>query len=174
MCLVLDSLHKHSVGVQLNYSMHVGLAVAKHDIVVACDGICMGVQNTSMRIKAVQCKDKTVANVDNNKKYSDGIPELESISKDSYIADRINSIDISAKITKTVIDQNLKVDEKSEIIGCIIGLDSEIGKNCKLENCIIGDNVIIADDSKITESVLGDNYNFKNEQKNEISEKILF
>ena len=62
MCLVLDSLHKHSVGVQLNYSMHVGLAVAKHDIVVACDGICMGMQNTSMRIKAVQCKDKTVAN----------------------------------------------------------------------------------------------------------------
>ena len=119
-------------------------------------------------------KEKIFANLDNNKKFSDGIPELESISKDSYIADKINSIDKSAKITKTVTDQNLKVDEKSEIIGCIIGLDSEIGKNCKLKNCIIGDNVIIADDSEITECVLGDNYNYKNEQYNEISEQILF
>ena len=65
-------------------------------------------------------------------------------------------------------------DENSFIEGCLIGLDSEIGKNCTLKNCIIGDNVIIADNSKISDCVIGDNYNFKNENKKEVSEEIFY
>ena len=115
-----------------------------------------------------------IQNLENNKKYNDNIPELQLISEDSYIADKINSLNQSAEIKKTVSDQNLKVAENSEIVECIIGLDSEIGKNCKLKKCIIGNNVNISDGSKITECVIGDNYNFKNENENEISDKILF
>ena len=117
---------------------------------------------------------KILENLDNNKKYSDGIPELELISQDCYLADKINSIGKGTKIEKTVCSQNLKVDENSKIIGCLIGLDSEIGKNCTLKNCIIGDNVIIADNSKISDCILGDNYNFKNESKKEASDEIFY
>ena len=119
-------------------------------------------------------RENIIQNLENNKKYNDNIPELQLISEDSYIADKINSLDQSAEIKKTVSDQNLKVAENSEIVECIIGLDSEIGKNCKLKKCIIGNNVNISDGSKITECVIGDNYNFKNENENEISDKILF
>ena len=119
-------------------------------------------------------RENIIQNLENNKKYNDNIPELQLISEDSYIADKINSLDQNAEIKKTVSDQNLKVAENSEIVECIIGLDSEIGKNCKLKKCIIGNNVNISDGSKITECVIGDNYNFKNENENEISDKILF
>ena len=119
-------------------------------------------------------REKIIENLENNKRYNDTIPELELISEDSYIADKINKIEKKTKIKKTVIDQNLKVDENTEIIGCIIGLDSEIGKNCKLKNCIIGDNVIIADGSEISDCIIGDNYNFKNEEQTPVSEQILF
>ncbi len=119
-------------------------------------------------------REKIIQNLENNKKYNDNIPELQLISEDSYIADKINSLNQSAEIKKTVSDQNLKVAENSEIVECIIGLDSEIGKNCKLKKCIIGNNVNISDGSKITECVIGDNYNFKNENEDEISDKILF
>ena len=119
-------------------------------------------------------RENIIQNLENNKKYNDNIPELQLISEDSYIADKINSLNQSAEIKKTVSDQNLKVAENSEIVECIIGLDSEIGKNCKLKKCIIGNNVNISDGSKITECVIGDNYNFKNENENEISDKILF
>ena len=118
-------------------------------------------------------REKIIENLENNKRYNDTIPELELISEDSYIADKINKIEKKTKIKKTVIDQNLKVDENTEIIGCIIGLDSEIGKNCKLKNCIIGDNVIIADGSEISDCIIGDNYNFKNEEKSPVTEQIL-
>ena len=117
---------------------------------------------------------KILDNLDNNKKYNNEIPELELISDNCYLADKINSISNSAKIEKTVSSQNLKVDENSFIEGCLIGLDSEIGKNCTLKNCIIGDNVIIADNSKISDCVIGDNYNFKNENKKEVSEEIFY
>ena len=90
------------------------------------------------------------------------------------MADKINSIGNGTKIEKTVCSQNLKVDINSKIVGCLIGLDSEIGKNCKIENCIIGDNVIIADNSKISDCILGDNYNFKSENKEEVSEEIFY
>ena len=119
-------------------------------------------------------RENIIQNLENNKKYNDNIPELQLISEDSYIADKINSLNQSAEIKKTVSDQNLKVAENSEIVECIIGLDSEIGKNCKLKKCIIGNNVNISDGSKITECVIGDNYNFKNENENDISDKILF
>ena len=118
-------------------------------------------------------REKIIQNLENNKRYNDSLPELELISEDSYIADKINKIEKKTKIKKTVTDQNLKVEENSEIIGCIIGLDSEIGKNCKLKNCIIGDNVVIADDSDISDCIIGDNYNFKNEEQSPISEQIL-
>ena len=121
----------------------------------------------------VNFKEKIILNLENNKKYNDEIPELKLISKDSYIADKINSLAENVTIEKTISDQNLKVGENSEINGCIIGLDCEIGKNCILKNCIIGDNAVIADDSEISNSILGDNYNFKNEEKNPISEQIL-
>ena len=117
---------------------------------------------------------KILDNLDNNKKYNNEIPELELISDNCYLADKINSISNSAKIEKTVSSQNLKVDENSFIEGCLIRLDSEIGKNCTLKNCIIGDNVIIADNSKISDCVIGDNYNFKNENKKEVSEEIFY
>ena len=117
---------------------------------------------------------KILENLDNNKKYSDGIPELELISQDCYLADKINSISKGTKIAKTVCAQNLKVDENSIIVGCLIGLDSEIGKNCEIKNCIIGDNVIIADNSKISDCILGDNYNFKTESKEEVSDEIFY
>ena len=118
--------------------------------------------------------EKILENLDNNKKYSDGIPELELISQDCYLADKINSISKGTKIAKTVCAQNLKVDENSIIVGCLIGLDSEIGKNCEIKNCIIGDNVIIADNSKISDCILGDNYNFKTESKEEVSDEIFY
>ena len=119
-------------------------------------------------------KEQIIKNIDNHKRYNDGIAELEAISDDCYIADKINKIEPKSKIKKTVTDKNLKVGENTQIINCIIGLDSEIGKNCKLKDCIIGDNVIIADDSDISESIIGDNYNFKNEEKKPISEQILY
>ena len=119
-------------------------------------------------------KEKIIQNLENNKRYNDGIPELETISDDCYIADKINKIEQNSKIIKTVTDKNLKVGENTEIINCIIGIDSAIGNNCKLKNCIIGDNVIIEDDSEISESIIGDNYNFKNEEKTPISEQILY
>ena len=118
--------------------------------------------------------EKILENLDNNKKFSDGIPELELISQDCYLADKINSIGKGTKIDKTVCSQNLKVDENSKIVGCLIGLDSEIGKNCEIKNCIIGDNVIIADNSKISDCILGDNYNFKSENKEEVSDEIFY
>lgn len=118
-------------------------------------------------------KEKIIQNLENNKKFSEDIPELKLISKDCYIADKVNSLASSTKIEKTVTDQNLKVDENSEIIGCIIGLDSEIGKNCKLKNCIVGENAVIADDSVMSECIIGDNYNFKNEDKNPVSNQIF-
>ena len=118
-------------------------------------------------------REQILQNLENNKRFNDNIPELELISEDCYIADKINKIEKKTKIKKTVTDQNLKVDENSEIIGCIIGLDSEIGKNCKLQNCIIGDNVVIADNSEISDCILGDNYNFKNEEQSPIKEQIL-
>ena len=119
-------------------------------------------------------KEQIIKNIDNHKRYNDGIAELEAISDDCYIADKINKIEQNSKIIKTVTDKNLKVGENTEIINCIIGIDSAIGNNCKLKNCIIGDNVIIEDDSEISESIIGDNYNFKNEEKTPISEQILY
>ena len=118
-------------------------------------------------------REQILQNLENNKRFNDNIPDLELISDDCYIADKINKIEKKVKIKKTVTDQNLKVDENSEIIGCIIGLDSEIGKNCKLKNCIIGDNVVITDNSEISDCIIGDNYNFKNEEQKPVSEQIL-
>ena len=59
-------------------------------------------------------RENIIQNLENNKKYNDNIPELQLISEDSYIADKINSLNQSAEIKKTVSDQNLKVAENSE------------------------------------------------------------
>ena len=119
-------------------------------------------------------KDKIIDNLTNNKKFNEEIPELSLISDDTYIADVIKSIEEGAKINKSVVDKNLKIDKNSEIINCIIGLDAEIGKNCEIKNCIIGDNAKIADESKISECIIGESYNFTNEKKIEVSEQILY
>ena len=67
--------------------------------------------------------------MENNKKFSDGIPEIEKFSADSYIADGIGSIEKNVVISKSVGDKNLNIKEESKIIGCTIGQNTKIGKN---------------------------------------------
>ena len=116
-------------------------------------------------------EDKIRDNLENNKKYNDGIPELECISDNSYIADGIDNIEQKVIINKSVSDKHLKVQEGSKILSCIIGLNAKIGKNCILKNCIIGNSCSIEDNCNISECVIADNYIIK--EKTEASQKIL-
>ena len=115
--------------------------------------------------------DKIRDNMENNKKYNDGIPELECISENSYIADGIDNIEQKVIINKSVSDKKLNVQEGSKILSCIIGLNAKIGKNCILKNCIIGNSCSIEDNCNISECVIADNYKIK--EKTEASQKIL-
>lgn len=115
--------------------------------------------------------DKISENLENNKKFNDGIPELEGISEDSYVADGIDNFEKKVIINKTVSDKNLKVGEGSKIISCIIGQNSKIGKDCIIKNCIIGNSCSIGDNCNISECVVADNY--KVNEKTETSQKIL-
>lgn len=110
-------------------------------------------------------------NLENNKKFNDGIPELENISENSYIADGVDKIEPKVIINKTISDKNLKIEEGSKILSCIIGLNSKIGKNCIIKNCIIGNSCLIGDNCNISECVIADNY--KINEKTEASQKIF-
>ena len=110
-------------------------------------------------------------NLENNKKFNDGIPELENISENSYIADGVDKIEPKVIINKTISDKNLKIEEGSKILSCVIGLDSKIGKNCIIKNCIIGNSCLIGDNCNISECVIADNY--KINEKTEASQKIF-
>lgn len=115
--------------------------------------------------------DKITENLENNKKFSDGIPEIEKFSADSYIADGIGSIEKNVVISKSVGDKNLNIKEESKIIGCTIGQNTKIGKNCKLTNCIIGQLCEIGDNCNISECVIADYYKVKDNIN--ASQKIL-
>jgi NDP-sugar pyrophosphorylase family protein len=115
--------------------------------------------------------DKIRDNLENNKRYNDGIPEIEFITSDSYIADKIENIDKSVKINKTVADKKLKVLEGTKMNSCVIGENASIGKNCRLTNCIIGESAVIGDNCAISDCVIADNYNIS--EKTNASEKIL-
>ena len=115
--------------------------------------------------------DKIRDNLENNKRYNDGIPEIEFITSDSYIADKIEIIDKGVKINKTVADKKLKVLEGTKMNSCIIGENASIGKNCRLTNCIIGESAVIGDNCAISDCVIADNYNIS--EKTNASEKIL-
>lgn len=115
--------------------------------------------------------DKIRDNLENNKKYNDNIPEIQLISKESYIADKVKDIQKGVVISKTVANKSLKVSEGTKLISCVIGENATIGKNCKLTNCIIGESSVIGDNCVISDCVIADNYNI-NENSN-FTEKIL-
>ena len=115
--------------------------------------------------------DKIRDNLENNKKYNDNIPEIELISKESYVADNVKDIQKGVVISKTVANKGLKVSEGTKLISCVIGENTTIGKNCKLTNCIIGELSVIGDNCVISDCVIADNYNI-NENAN-FTEKIL-
>ena len=87
-------------------------------------------------------EEKIRDNLENNKKFSDGIPEIEKFSADSYIANGIEKIEKNVVISKTVGDKNLNIQEGSKVIGCILGQNSKIGKNSKLTNNRIDNHII--------------------------------
>ena len=115
--------------------------------------------------------DKIRDNLENHKRFNENIPELENISENTYVAEKIENIEKGAKLKKTVANQNLKIQEGSEVTSCIIGVNSVIGKNCKLTNCIIGKFSVIGDNSEISECVIEDNYNVAENTK--ASNRIL-
>ena len=109
--------------------------------------------------------------MENNKKFSDGIPEIEKFSADSYIANGIEKIEKNVVISKTVGDKNLNIQEGSKVIGCILGQNSKIGKNSKLTNCILGKFCEIGDNCNISECVIADYY--KVNDNTNANQKIL-
>ena len=114
---------------------------------------------------------KIQENLENNKKFSDGIPEIEKFSADSYIADGIEKIEKNVVVSKSVGDKNLNIQEGSKLIGCIIGQNSKIGKNSKLSNCILGKFCEIGDNCNISECVIADYY--KVNDNTNVNQKIL-
>lgn len=116
-------------------------------------------------------EDKIRENLENNKKYNDGIKELEFFSADSYIADGIENIEKNVIVSKSVGDKKLSIKEGSKVISCVIGQNSKIGKNCKLTNCILGQFCEIEDNCNLSECVIADYY--KVNQNANVSQKIL-
>lgn len=116
-------------------------------------------------------EEKIRDNLENNKKFSDGIPEKEKFSADSYIANGIEKIEKNVVISKTVGDKNLNIQEGSKVIGCILGQNSKIGKNSKLTNCILGKFCEIGDNCNISECVIADYY--KVNDNTNANQKIL-
>lgn len=116
-------------------------------------------------------EEKIRDNLENNKKFSDGIPEIEKFSADSYIANGIEKIEKNVVISKTVGDKNLNIQEGSKVIGCILGQNSKIGKNSKLTNCILGKFCEIGDNCNISECVIADYY--KVNDNTNANQKIL-
>ena len=104
-------------------------------------------------------------NLKNNKKFNEGIKEIQNISEDCYIADGNNIFNSDCIITKVVSGKNLQVDEKSKIINCLIFDDVKIGKNCKIINSIIGENCIIEDNCELNECIVETNYKVETNTK---------
>ena len=109
-------------------------------------------------------KDKIEENLENGTAFNYGIPELEGISQESYIGERA-LIPKNTRISKTVVDTDLKINEKCKIISCILGANVSIGKECKITNCIIGDNAKIGDNCTLTECVIENSYEVKDGEK---------
>lgn len=105
--------------------------------------------------------DKISENLENKKKFNDGIPELEFISADSYIADGNNDIGQKVILNKTIADKILKIKEESKVLSCIIGEGAKIGKNCKLKDCIVGKYCEILDNCDISECIIAESYKTK-------------
>ena len=128
---------------------------------------------TKNNIKNYFCKfsEKIRENLENKKKFNDGIPELECISADSYLVEGTNIIEKGVILNKTVANENLKVEEGSKVLSCIIGEGSVIGKNCIIKNCVLGKSCVIGDGSSIEECIIADNY--KIEEKSNFSQKTL-
>ena len=110
-------------------------------------------------------------NIDNRCKFSENIPELNGISKDSYIHENITKIDKGISIEKSVINKNLRLGENSKIISCVIGFNCNIGHNCELTNCVIGNNTVIGDNCQISGCIIANDY--KVEEKTNVSKEIL-
>ena len=102
--------------------------------------------------------DKISENLENKKKFNEGISEIEFISADSYIADGIKNIEKQVILNKTIADKNLEIKEGSKVLSCNIGQDSKIGKNCKLKDCIVGKFCEIGDNCDISECIIADYY----------------
>ena len=97
-------------------------------------------------------------NLDNNKQFNDGIPEIESMSADSYVAEPITNIGKGTRINRTIVGANLSLKEGCKITSCLLFDNVSIGKDCKISNSIIGENAIIGDNCKIVDCVVVGNY----------------
>ena len=115
--------------------------------------------------------DKIEENLENSKKFSDGITELEGISADSYISDGIGNFGKKIVISKSVVEKGLTIEDGGKIISCLVGPDTKIGKNSKLTNCIIGKSCEIGDNCNISDCIIADNYKIK--EKTNASQNIL-
>ena len=104
-------------------------------------------------------------NLKNNKKFNDGIKEIQCMSEDCYIADGNLNINSNCMITKVVSGKNLQVNEGSKIINSLIFDDVKIGKNCKIINSIIGENCIIEDNCELNECIVETNYKVEENTK---------
>ena len=109
--------------------------------------------------------------MENSKKFSDGIAELEGISADSYISDGIGNFGKKIVISKSVVEKGLTIEDGGKIISCLVGPDTKIGKNSKLTNCIIGKSCEIGDNCNISDCIIADNYKIK--EKTNASQNIL-
>ena len=110
-------------------------------------------------------------NLDNNKQFNDGVPEIESVSMDSYVTDPIISLGKGTRVNRSVVGANLTLKEGCKITSCLLYDNVVVGKDCKISNCIIGDNAIIGDNCKIVDCVVVGNY-FVKEGTN-VTGKIL-
>ena len=115
--------------------------------------------------------EKIRENLENNKKFSNGIIELEGISADSYISDEIRNIGKKIVISKSVVEKGLSLEDGGKIISCLVGPNTKIGKDSKLTNCIIGKSCEIGDNCNISDCIIADNYKIK--EKTNASQKIL-
>lgn len=103
-------------------------------------------------------KEKIEDNLLNNKKFNDGITELQSITENSYIAETIDKIEKNVIVNRTVAGSGLTVLEGSKVKSSLIGINVVIGKNCKITNCVIGDGASFGDGCIVSDCVIGNDY----------------
>lgn len=97
-------------------------------------------------------------NLKNKKKFNEGINELKGVTADSFIADPVNKIGDTSRINKSVIGNNLSLNEGSNISGCLLLENVKIGNKCKVSNSIIGGNATIGDNCTIVDCVVQSGY----------------